>query len=270
MNRREMLGGLGGMATLGLYGSLASGQNPASETAPGWPFHASVVNQWTEIKADGFPGPVVGYIYEGRRLESGVPLGGLGTGYMTLEGDGKLGFCSIFNDLVPPRKLFTDWLVVETGTRSIPLSVAQIQYWGHYPVADLHARFDEVPLEIGIRAFAPFIVGDAAASNTPVALFDLELRNASDKPSPLTLRLNFPVDTPEILHKVKGSELAIRGEGVVETDAGQGCYCVSLEIPAHASKHVRFAVGWYAPVWRDSGSEPRVNRYSQRFKSAAD
>ncbi len=257
------------MATLGLYGSLASAQGPSGEAVGAWPFNASAANRWTEIKADGFGGPAVGYVYEGRRLESGVPLGGLGTGYMTLEGNGKLGFCSIFNDLVPPRKLFTDWLVVETGTRNMPLSVANIQYWGHYPVADLQARFNEAPLEIGIRAFTPFIVGDAAASNTPVALFDLELRNLSDAPSRLTLHLNFPVDVPES-HKVKGGELAVRGEGVVETDPSKGDYCVSLEIPAHATKRVKFAVGWYAPVWRDSGSEPRVNRYSQRFSSAAD
>ena len=63
----------------------------------------------------------------------------------------------------------TGWLS-KPGTRRIPLSVAQIQYWGHYPVADLQAHFNEVPLEIGIRAFTPFIVGDAAASNTPAAL----------------------------------------------------------------------------------------------------
>jgi uncharacterized protein (DUF608 family) len=229
----------------------------------------SAVNRWTEITADGFSHPVIGYVYEGRRLESGVPLGGLGTGYMTLEGNGKLGFCSIFNDLVPPRKLFTDWLVVETGTRNLPLSVAEIQYWGHYPVADLHARFTETLLEIGIRAFTPFIPGDAAASNIPVALFDLELRNLSDAHSHLYLHLNFPVDVSES-HKVNGGELALQGEGVVATDAGQGQYCVSLEVSAQASKHVQFAVGWYAPVWRDSGSEPRVNRYSQRFKNAAE
>ena len=32
--------------------------------------------------------------------------------------------------------------------------------------------------------------------------------------------------------------------------------------------HVTFAVGWFAPEWRDSSSEPRYNRYSQRFRSA--
>src|SRR5690242_769233 len=130
MNRREMLGGLSGVATLGLYGTLATGQGPASESGGRWPFSASAANRWTEIKADGFPNSVVGYVYDGRRLESGMPLGALGTGYMTLEGNGKLGFCSIFNDLVPPRKLFADWLVVEAGTMSLPLSVAEIQYWG--------------------------------------------------------------------------------------------------------------------------------------------
>ena len=253
----------------GLYGTLATGQSPASESGGRWPFNASAANRWTEIKADGFPNSVVGYVYDGRRLESGMPLGALGTGYMTLEGNGKLGFCSIFNDLVPPRKLFADWLVVEAGTMSLPLSVAEIQYWGHYPVADLQARFDEMPLEIGIRAFTPFIVGDAAASNTPVSLFDLELRNLSDAPSHLTLHLNFPVDVPAS-QKVNGGELTVQGEGVISTNAAQGQYCVSLEIAPHASKHVKFAVGWYAPVWRDSGSEPRVNRYSQRFKDAAE
>jgi uncharacterized protein (DUF608 family) len=265
-----MIGALGGIATVGLHGSLGSAQDRTANAAPPWPFDASVpANQWTAIKADGFPTPVVGYVYEDRRLESGVPLGGLGTGYFTLEGDGKLGFCSIFNDLVPPRKVFADWLVIEAGTRRMPLSVAQIQYWGHYPVADLYARFNELPLEIGIRAFTPFIVGDAAASNTPVALFELEVRNASDAPSPFVLHLDFPVDLAES-HKVKGAELAVRGEGIVDIDPQQGRYCLSVEVPAHDARRVRFAVGWYAPVWRDSGSEPRFNRYSQRFRNAAD
>src|SRR5579863_513465 len=270
MNRREMMGGLGGIATAGLYGSRIAAQDRNARVVANWPFDSSVpLNQWTGIKADGFPAPVVGYIYEGRALESGVPLGALGTGYMTLEGDGKLGFCSIFNDLVPPRKLFNDWLVVEAGTRRMPLSVAQIPYWGHYPVADLHARFHEAPLEIGIRAFTPFIAGDAAASNTPVVLFDLELRNVSDAASPLTLHLNLPVDLADA-HKVKGAELAVRGEGVGDIDPEQGRYCLTVEVPAHDARRVRFAVGWYAPVWRDSGSEPRVNRYSQRFRNAAE
>ena len=35
------------------------------------------------IDADGLPFPVPAYVLEGSRLEGGLPLGGLGTGYMT-------------------------------------------------------------------------------------------------------------------------------------------------------------------------------------------
>src|ERR1035437_416942 len=272
MNRREMLNGLGGLTAAGLYGSVSSAEKSnEEEDVAHWPFQGPVVlNQWTKIQADGFSSPVPGYVYEGGLLESGVPLGALGTGYMTLEGNGRLGFSSIFNDLVPPKKLFVDWLVVEAGTRNIPLSVAHIAYWGHYPVADLRARLDEVPLEIGIRAFTPFIVGDATASNTPVALFDLELRNLSDKSLALNLHLKFPTKDPALAHGVEGGELVVRGEGIVKTSSDEGHYSLPVDLPSNGSKRVRFAVGWYAPVWRDSGSEPRVNRYSQRFKSAAE
>jgi uncharacterized protein (DUF608 family) len=264
MKRREVLSGLGSLAALGLAGTGSSVEVSGNEIAGSWPFRDSVaLNQWTHISADGFSAPVPGYVYDGGLLESGVPLGALGTGYMTLEGNGKLGFSSIFNDLVPPKKVFADWLVVETGTRNIPLSSAQISYWGHYPVADFCARFGEVPLELGLRAFTPFIVGDAAASNTPVALFDLALRNLSDQPLVLNLCLKFPPP-------VKGSELAVRGEGVVEKIPAEGTYSLPANVPAHGSRRLQFAVGWYAPAWRDSGNEPHVNRYSQRFRDAAE
>ena len=264
MNRREMLSGLGGLAAAGFYKTASSAEVSNDEGAARWPFRGPVVlNQWTNILADGFTAAVPGYVFEGGLLQSGVPLGALGTGYLTLEANGKLGFSSIFNDLVPPQRLFADWLVVEAGTRNIPLSAAQIVYWGHYPVADLSARLVEVPLEIGMRAFTPFIVGDAAASNTPVALFDLELRNLSDKALELNLHLKLP-PAP------KGAEITVRGEGVVEEAAADGLYCLPVNVPSNGSKRVQFAVGWYAPTWRDSGREPHVNRYSQRFGNAAE
>jgi len=97
-----------------------------------------------------------------------------------MEGQGKLGFCSIFNDLVPPAKVFSDWLLVESGTKCVPLSTAQVWYLGHFPVADLQAALAELPIEIGVRAFSPYVVGDSSVSNTPVALFDVELRNTSN------------------------------------------------------------------------------------------
>src|SRR6185312_7627492 len=124
MRRREMLAALGG-ATASLATPLYAGNTRTS--AGRWPFEeTSQLGDWTAINAAGLPAGVPGCVYDGARLESGVPLGGLGTGYLRLDGNGRIGVCSIFNDLVPPRKVSADWLMVQAGTRKVPLSAARI------------------------------------------------------------------------------------------------------------------------------------------------
>jgi uncharacterized protein (DUF608 family) len=261
-----MLSSLGGLTAIGLRGTAFGGEpdGDTKSSAGHWPFRGlPALNQWTQIDADGFPAPVAGYVYDGASLEGGVPLGVLGTGYMTIEGSGKLGFCSIFNDLVPPKRIFADWLVVEIGGKKAPLSTAEITYWGHYPVVDVCAHFNELGLELGIRAYTPFIVGDAAASNTPVAIFEMDVRNLAAESCDAVLRLRFP-------EAGKGAALAVAGAGVAAVAEVEGQFDLPVQVAAHGAKRVVFAVGWYAPAWRDSGSEPRFHRYSQRFKSAAE
>ena len=65
-----------------------------------------------------------------------------------------------------------------------------IVYFGHFPVADLEYITD-APVSVGLRAWAPFIPGDALASNLPAAVFEVHLRNAGDKPRQGTLAFNF-------------------------------------------------------------------------------
>lgn len=246
MTRRDLLGALPLLA-LDLQGA----------TSQAGPFEADAGSGWTRFRAAGFTDPVCGIVFDGAELQAGVPLGGLGTGYMTLEGTGKLGFHSIFNDLVPPKKYFADWLTIN----NVPLSTGHITYWGHYPVADLKARFDGLPLQLHLRAFAPFLPGDAASSNTPAALFDLELRSLDGRELPADLALQFPAP-PE------GAELAVVGDGIAARDAAQGLYGARVTAATNGSAHLRFAVGWHAPLWKDSGSEMRRNRYTQRFSDA--
>ena len=38
-------------------------------------------------------------------------------------------------------------------------------------------RFESKGLELGIRAFAPLILGNSVDSNIPAALFEIEIRN---------------------------------------------------------------------------------------------
>jgi hypothetical protein len=142
-----------------------------------------------------------------------MPLGGIDTGCLDLEADGALGFCTIFNSHVPRRgPLNLPFLGLNLGDRTWILTTRKLQpvdsaylqfegsrvnfaeeihYWGHYPVADLEYR-TSAPVGVGLRAWAPFIPGDLAASNTPAAIFEVHLRNESAEAQQGSLVLSFP------------------------------------------------------------------------------
>ncbi len=98
MNRREVLSGLGGLTALGLSNTGFSSEVSNDESAGQWPFRGAVaLNQWDENPGGWFF--CTGFRVCVRRRTAGerrVPLGALGTGYMTLEGNGKLGYSSDF------------------------------------------------------------------------------------------------------------------------------------------------------------------------------
>ena len=195
--------------------------------------------QWQTFHAQGFPQPVVGVIYRNGGgvpytgfsnpevtashvahwpliRECGVPLGGIGTGYVTLRLDGRLGGWSLYNNLVNPdtgAKL-NWWTTPVPQTRNVDLpflglalgddcyvlnldapdgvqGAQQIHYWGHYPVADLEYELD-APIRIGLRAWTPFIPGDSVKSNIPGAVFELRLSNTSNRAQSGTVAFSFP------------------------------------------------------------------------------
>ncbi|MFH1008287.1 MAG: GH116 family glycosyl hydrolase [Candidatus Latescibacterota bacterium] len=67
----------------------------------------------------------------------------------------------------------------------------EIHYWGHYPIADIEYDTDS-PVGVGLRAWSPFIPGDAVISNTPAAVFEVHLRNVSEQPQQGRLVFSFP------------------------------------------------------------------------------
>jgi uncharacterized protein (DUF608 family) len=67
----------------------------------------------------------------------------------------------------------------------------QVYYWGHYPAADVEFETD-APVGVGLRAWSPFLPGDAAVSNIPAAIFEVHLRNVSSEEQKGTLVFNFP------------------------------------------------------------------------------
>ena len=72
----------------------------------------------------------------------------------------------------------------------------QIHYWGHYPVADLEYETD-APVQVGMRAWSPFLPGSIKESTIPAAVFEVHLRNTTDSDQQGTLAFNFTGPMPE-------------------------------------------------------------------------
>jgi len=180
--------------------------------------------EWLRFPAAGFSRPACGFI-RGRRNPAtyGMPLGGIDTGCLSIDTDGSLGLCSIFNSFVPMRgPLKLPFLGMSVGRSTWVFSTvpflsneslywqneatpSEIRYWGHFPVADIEFETPGCPVSAGMRAWSPFILGDSAASNTPAAVFEVHLRNVTSAACDGRLVFSFPGPSQEEAQVARGS-----------------------------------------------------------------
>ncbi len=135
-------------------------------------------------------------VYRGKNLEAvGMPLGGIGTGSIWLNGQGQLGVWQIFNNLSEPR-LPDSFLAVSAKTASGPAvarvlqtkgegnlrPVESLDFEGGYPIARLTFHDAELPVEVVLEAMNPMIPLDTANSSIPCALFRLTAKNPGNAP----------------------------------------------------------------------------------------
>lgn len=137
-----------------------------------------------------------------RKLPQIEPILGLATGgkvwvLATREmlGGGDILWCSEPH-MLEVRGEKPDQCVVRAPRVEGVEAAQEIDYWGHFPVADLEFE-TTAPVSVGLRAWAPFIPGDTAASNIPAAVFEVHLRNETSEEQRGTLAFNFPGPEPE-------------------------------------------------------------------------
>jgi uncharacterized protein (DUF608 family) len=82
------------------------------------------------------------------------------------------------------------WRVTVPKTENVE-PAQSIRYWGHFPIVDLDYQ-TSAPVKTSLRAWSTFLPGDATASATPGAIFEVHLANASDKPQTGVIAFNFP------------------------------------------------------------------------------
>lgn len=88
------------------------------------------------------------------------------------------------------QNYMSHWKVKVPKTEGVS-SAKTIRYWGHYPVADIDYETD-APVALSLRAWSPFLPGDAKDSALPVAIFEVHLENTSDAKQSGKLAFSFP------------------------------------------------------------------------------
>src|SRR5688572_26905387 len=229
-SRRLLIIALTSVVLIQVHGSHATA-NPSDQADSGRYFPANLLHAtWQEFSLAGFDVPVTGVVYRGLPQPTcGMPLGGLGTGCIDIEANGMLGYSTVFNHLANPRLLYNvPFLALsvdgktcvlatdtngkadrpvhnETGvfpptdytprTVKVPIEgvrlAKSIDYFGHYPILDM--EFDtDLPVQVGMRAWSPFLPGDTKSSMLPGAVLEFKLRNETDKVQRATLVVTFP------------------------------------------------------------------------------
>ena len=175
--------------------------------------------------------------------QSGIPLGGIGTGYLELRADGRFYEWNIFNNKPwrgwPGREEFlgTDGLFFALGVRGrgAPLvrllrldaselggdpyitpwlkGVEEIEYDGEFPLVKMTFRDRDLPIEVRLTAYSPFIPGDTKDSSLPLAVFEFELTNPRDCEMDVSLLAALENPFPKGVPGAVGTYERIEGEG---------------------------------------------------------
>jgi len=141
------------------------------------------------------------------KVISGMPLGGIGCGTLQIFPDGTRGAFTGMNNWEKPLGQLhwfrpgtaEDYRVsnpfavfVEKGGKRIskflqstPLdkcpTVEKIKFEADFPVAKLTFQDSEIPLDISLTAFSPFIKNDDKNSSIPCAIYLFKIKNTSDE-----------------------------------------------------------------------------------------
>lgn len=130
------------------------------------------------------------------KLNSGIPLGGLGAGTVEIRDDGLFHQWELFGNwrsdqldlsfreaffALQTRTAdgFTGARVLATERRGALEPVDSIQYTGQFPFARLDYAWEDAPCKVRLNAFSTFIPHDSANSGVPAAIFEFEITNTA-------------------------------------------------------------------------------------------
>ena len=141
-------------------------------------------------------------VYSGSELELiGMPVGGLCAGQLYLGGDGKLWHWDVFNlpirtgaehyanPLQPKSPLDQGFGIrVNNTVRALDHSgFSKIHFRGEYPIARVEYQDDELPVQVTLEAFSPFIPLNFDDSSLPATVMQFTVKNTGTRQTEVEL-----------------------------------------------------------------------------------
>ncbi len=144
---------------------------------------------------------------ENRYYPMGIPLGGIGAGYIDILPNGSTGNLVVNNNWAAPISncqglswavaVSQNGAIVSKSLRAVDgpsigisqadKAVKNFLYQGCFPGALIQANDPELPIQIQVEAWSPFNPLDIEASSLPVAGFVFEVTNTSEQEVNITL-----------------------------------------------------------------------------------
>jgi non-lysosomal glucosylceramidase len=174
-----------------------------------------------------------------------MPLGGIGTGTISLGGRGDLRDFEIYSHpdkgFIPSSSFFALWAQAQGGlpvTRCLEGAIEPWLYEGAsgcpipnhglprfrsctfdaaYPLAQVNLSDPEVPLTVRLEAFNPLIPADAEASGLPLIVLRYVLINPTDQPVRASLcgSLQNFIGNDGSANRAKGNTISLRQSGAL-------------------------------------------------------
>jgi non-lysosomal glucosylceramidase len=257
-------------------------------------------------------------VYSGGALRcAAMPMGGIGTGTIALCGDGSLRQWQIVNRVnhlgyVPnsffaircktggkaiakvlqssalydeigfkPSASVNDHVIPDEQRRllkDLP-GVEATEFVGEYPITEIRYLDDELPVEVSLEAFSPFIPLNAKDSGIPAIIFNFTVRNPGEEA--VTVHLLGTLQNAvgwDGKAEIKGVRCDCYGGNVNEATS-DGLFMTNAILPANASANGSMALAALSqseagswsdrkPFWEDFAEDGAFSRTGRTSKTS--
>ncbi len=163
--------------------------------------------QFDQVRLPETGRSVPAVVYHAGEPTTGVPIGGLGTGAIELDGTGRFRGSTVQYSVIPgptiPQACLGVWAgsdrragarLLQTEPAPPAEGVRDLRLAGHWPFAELDPVGTGLPVDVRVTAWTPIVAREAELSATPALLLRVYLTNPGPRPRPAAAALAWPND----------------------------------------------------------------------------